>query len=136
MTTRRELDCLRAVYEISSSGTAARLVDAATYLSVKPPTAFVMLDRLVRDGLLEKRGNDYVLTDEGKRQAEEVITAHRVVETLLYRAGFSPNEACVQARKFDTSVPSEVVRKLYDFLGKPSECPHGKRIACRGEFLV
>jgi len=133
MVTRRELDCLRAVYELSADGWPVRLVDAANSLSVSPPTALVMMDRLVKEGLLKKGPTGYLLSDEGKKQAEAVVMAHRVIETLLYRAGFDPNEACAQARKFDVSVPEVVVKKLYDYLGRPAECPHGKRIACRGD---
>jgi len=132
MTTRRELDCLRAIYELSSDGWPVRLVDAANFLSVAPPTALIMMDRLVKGGLLKKGATGYLLTEDGKKQAETVVMAHRVVETLLYKAGFTPNEACAQARKFDVSVPEVVVKKLYDYLGRPAECPHGKRIACRG----
>ncbi|MGC8614738.1 MAG: metal-dependent transcriptional regulator [Thermoprotei archaeon] len=130
MTTARELDCLRLIYEKSSSGWPVRLADIAKSMSVKPPTALAMTEKLVRNGLLVKGPSGYVLTSEGKREAENLVMAHRVIETLLYKAGLSPDEACVQARKFDTFIPQLVVKKLYDYLGKPSECPHGKEIAC------
>lgn len=130
MTTARELDCLRLIYEKSSDGWPVRLADVAKSMSVKPPTALAMVEKLVREGLLKKGSSGYALTEEGKKEAENLVMAHRVVETLLYRAGFTPDEACAQARKFDTFVPEVVVRKLYDYLGRPTECPHGKEIAC------
>ncbi len=114
---------------VNDKGSGATIFGIAKALGVSTASAYEEINHLIKKGFVERRNGGIYITDEGIKEMNSLIRAHRVVETLLVRAGgIDPDKACELAKMFDYALPEEVVEKLYEYLGKPSKCPHGKDI--------
>lgn len=127
--TRREVSYLIAIKEISESNGRVTLTDIAQRLNVSVPSVYEEVNHLVKKGLVKKTARAISLSEKGEKAVRSYLRAHRVIETLLVRAGVPPEKACELSSKFDVEVPEEVVEAIFKFLGKPEQCPHGNPIA-------
>ena len=88
-------------------------------------------------GLVERRGDKYLLTAEGREAGRDVIRRHRLAERLLMdvlAAGGDhiEEEAC----RFEHILLDGLDERICVLLGHPATCPHGKPIprgACCGQ---
>jgi Mn-dependent DtxR family transcriptional regulator len=126
--SHRELQYLLVIKRYNDNGKPARLTAIAKDVKVAPASAFEELNHLAEKGLVTKDKNEIWITDEGKQYIMKAIRAHRVIESFLVKLGMSKEEACEYSKQFDLMVPEEIIEKLYVFLGKPSNCPHGEEI--------
>jgi len=126
--SRRELSYLLTIKRYNDEGKPAKLSWVSKDLNISPASAHEEILHLESKGFLQKTEKGIYLTNEGKDAINSLVKAHRVIETLLVKAGISPDEACKYTQQFDFSVPDEVVEKIYEFLGKPDKCPHGENI--------
>jgi len=128
--TRRELEYLKALAELTEKNSRARLKDIANRLGVEPPSALEALRRLAGKDLVDyKYRKGYRLTEKGAKEAEALIRKHRVLETYLVRElGLPVEKACRKVREFDAFIPSDIVDKMCSKLGHPRCCPHGRPI--------
>jgi len=88
-----------------------------------------MLERLVREGYLEREGEVYRFTESGRERGESVIRRHRLAERLLVdvlsiRDMSFETTAC----RFEHVLTPEVTDHICTLLGHPRTCPHGKAI--------
>ena len=125
--TKKERDCLVLVNEFKSDF-PPRLIDIAKKLQVQPPTAYNLVVRLERKGLIEENRGSIIITQKGKSTYRDIIMMHRCFETLLNKAGMSANVACKEAEKVDYLLDANCVKPLLKFIGNPKICPHGKPI--------
>ncbi len=128
--TRKEKDCIIAIKELSSQF-PARLVNLAEKLGIKPPTALALVRRLKEKGLVAENRGNVALTEKGAEAYRNIMLAHRTLEYLLCKAGISKECACKEASKIDYLVEPSYARRLWAYLGKPANCPHGKPIIVR-----
>ncbi|MGC9037318.1 MAG: metal-dependent transcriptional regulator [Candidatus Micrarchaeia archaeon] len=128
--TKKERECLVAVKELSTEF-PVRLVDLAKRLVVKPPTALRLVRRLKEKGLVVENRGSVLLTEKGVQAYRNIMLAHRTLEYLLSKAGISKECACKEASKIDYLVEPSYARRLWAYLGKPANCPHGKPIIVR-----
>ena len=126
--SHRELQYLLVIKRYNDNGKPARLTAIAKDVKVAPASAFEELNHLAEKGLITKDKNEIWITEEGKQYIVKAIRAHRVIESFLVKLGMSKEEACEYSKQFDLMVPEEIIEKLYVFLGKPSNCPHGEEI--------
>jgi len=126
--SRRELSYLLTIKRYNDEGKPAKLSWVSRDLNISPASAHEEILHLESKGFLQKTDKGIYLTDEGKGAINSLVKAHRVIETLLVKTGIPPDEACKYTQQFDSSVPDEVVEKIYEFLGKPDKCPHGENI--------
>ena len=124
----REFLYLLVIKGINDKGSGATIFGIAKALGISSASAYEEINHLIKKGLVEKRNGDIYITEEGIREINSLIRAHRVVETLLVKTGIDPDKACELAKMFDYALPEEVVDRLYEYLGKPSKCPHGREI--------
>ncbi|EZQ02084.1 MULTISPECIES: metal-dependent transcriptional regulator [Acidianus] len=124
----RELQYLIVIKKLNDGNKPAKLTEVARDVSVTASSAFEEIKHLSDKGLIKKEGQKIWITDEGKDYINKAIRAHRVVESFLVKLGMDKDEACNYSRQFDLLVPEEIVEKLYSFLGKPNNCPHGEGI--------
>ncbi len=87
------------------------------------------LEALVREGLVELEGDQVRLTDEGQREAEDVLRRHRLTEALLFTVlGLSAQRASEVGCMLEHDIRPEMVDGVCTLLGHPIHCPHGDPI--------
>lgn len=126
--SNREMLYLLTIKEFNDKGSGATIFGIAKALSISTSSAYEEVNHLIKKGLVVKREDGIYITEQGIKEVNELIKAHRVIETLLVRAGIDPDKACELAKMFDEALPKEVVDKLYEYLGRPDKCPHGRDI--------
>jgi len=123
--SRTESEYLVRIYEIGESIGPKRM---AREMGVSRPTAYEIMRKLKDKGFLDSAGGEYWLTSSGVNEAERILRAHRVIETMFFRAGVELDIACRMAKLLQSEVDEEMVDTLCSFLGNPRFCPHGKPI--------
>jgi len=88
-------------------------------------------------GLLELSGNNFSLTDAGKRTATQIVRAHRLWERYLAdTTGFGEGDWHAQAERLEHKLSEEEIDRLSARLGNPTHDPHGDPIPTRrGEWV-
>lgn len=86
------------------------------------------LTQMVQDELLAFSGNRYKLTEQGKKEAERVLRAHRLWETYLDSIGTPKEKLHATAHHLEHIHSEETVEYLDEKLGNPTQSPHGKAI--------
>jgi DtxR family transcriptional regulator, Mn-dependent transcriptional regulator len=88
-----------------------------------------LLSRLEGQGLLLRQGDQIDLTDEGRRQAAQVVRRHRLAERLLVDILNIPVQQAEEgACEFEHILAPQVTESICTLLGHPQECPHGAPI--------
>ncbi|MBV9102654.1 MAG: metal-dependent transcriptional regulator, partial [Candidatus Eremiobacteraeota bacterium] len=102
----------------------------AKELSVSSPSASTMLKRLDADGFVSHEGRHGVVpTELGRRIGAVTLRRQLLAERLLVDYLGVPWEiAASEACRLEHAVSPLVERRLADFLGTPSTCPHGHPI--------
>jgi DtxR family transcriptional regulator, Mn-dependent transcriptional regulator len=123
-------DYLKAIYAIEASGGRVTTSALARRMGVSAPSATAMTKRLAELGLVERlpyRG--VALTDEGRRNALEVLRHHRLLERYLVdRLGLSIDEVHAEAELLEHALSEELEAKIDEELGYPTHDPHGDPI--------
>lgn len=119
---------LEAIYKLSLKG-EVRPTQLADVLAVSGPTVTATLRRLESAGLVTRPGGGVALTDQGHREAIEVVRRHRLAERFLVDALGLPwesvhEEACL----LEHAMSPRVLEAMQRFLDDPSVCPHGHPI--------
>ncbi len=127
---RRALeDYLKAIYRLEEVFGTVRTNDIAQELGISPSTVSKTLRKLAREGYII--WDPYIcvkLSDKGRDMALAIIRKHRIAETFLYNVlKFDIVKAHSYAHAME-HLPEEIFDKLYEFLGKPTRCPHGNPI--------
>ncbi|MEM3227576.1 MAG: metal-dependent transcriptional regulator [Candidatus Micrarchaeaceae archaeon] len=123
--TQRERDCLTIISEENG----IKLARLSQRLKVKPPTAFMLVKRLIgMEAIRRDRNGLIVLTRRGENEAKRIKFKHRVMETLLSKNGVKIEEACNECKKLDFLISYNVAMEIFKKMDKPSNCPHGKPI--------
>ncbi|MCI2415125.1 MAG: metal-dependent transcriptional regulator [Candidatus Aramenus sp.] len=124
--SHRELQYLLVIKKYNDQGKPARLSNIANDVEVSPASAYEELNHLSEKGMITKKSRSEIwITKEGVDYILRAIKAHRVIESFLVKLGMDKDEACKYSQQFDLMVPEEIVERLYEFLGKPKNCPHG-----------
>lgn len=121
-------DYLKAIYGMQlelQEPISARLSEA---LKVTPPAVTTALKRMARHGhvrLDPKRGH-IGLTRKGREIAQTLVLRHRLIEKLLTEVlGMDWKVVHAEAEKLEHAISKEVERRLLDYFGRNSTCPHG-----------
>ena len=126
--SRRDYDCIRSVYALSSGGWPARVKDVAARMKVAPPTAVEFLDKLTEMSLVEKGPTGYRLSRKGTQCYNEATRAHRLLETLFSRNGIPLEVACRMSSSIGSAIDETDLEKLCANMRHPDTCPHGRPI--------
>jgi DtxR family Mn-dependent transcriptional regulator len=77
-------------------------------------------------GWIDRRGDEVLLTEEGRAIAAGVIRRHRLAERLLTDAlKMTPSDIEKPACEFEHLLIPEVCESICTLLGHPRVCPHG-----------
>ncbi|MCB0358582.1 MAG: metal ABC transporter permease, partial [Bdellovibrionales bacterium] len=126
-------DMLGALYrdeEQQSAATGAGL--PLTHVRRVAPTFFhgwiAVRDTIAR-GLTRRSGDCLVLTEAGRRQAQELVRVHRLWESFLVdAAGFRPDHVHDRAMELEHFTSTDLEARLSRKQDFPAIDPHGKRI--------
>ncbi len=129
--TLSEENYLKTIYHLSALANTAVSTNAiAEKMDTKASSVTDMLKKLA-----EKNCINYIkyqgvsLTDTGKLAAKMIVRKHRLWETFLVeKLDFAWDEVHELAEQLEHIKSEKLINKLDDFLGNPTEDPHGDPI--------
>lgn len=129
--TFSEENYLKAIYHltsISESGVSTNAI--AEKMETKASSVTDMLKKLAEKNLVNyKKYQGVTLTDEGLHNAKMIVRKHRLWEVFLVeKLDFSWDEVHEIAEQLEHIKSEQLINRLDDFLGNPTEDPHGDPI--------
>jgi len=121
---------LEAIYKLQSDDRPLGTTELGRSLNVSAPSADQMVNRLSEKGLV-RRGRDrgIRLTQDGEREALQLIRKHRLSERFLVDVlGLDWKDVHDEACKFEHILSTEVETRMSEMLCNPATCPHGHPI--------
>jgi DtxR family transcriptional regulator, Mn-dependent transcriptional regulator len=121
---------LRTIFELEEEGIVPLRARIAERLKQSGPTVSQTVARMERDGLLRVEGDRHLsMTEDGRRQATQVMRKHRLAERLLVDViGLPWEDVHVEACRWEHVISEAVEERLVKLLNAPSVCPHGNPI--------
>jgi len=90
------------------------------------------LGRLKKKKLITNKNQEITLTDEGKKEANRLVRAHRLWETyMVQQMGMTEEQIHEEAEKYEHLLTDDMIEEVDEKLGYPSTDPHGSRIPSR-----
>ena len=132
--THSEENYLKVIYHLSQASTKGVSTNAiAGAMDSKPSSVTDMVQKLADKGLAEyKKYQGVLLTGAGTRAALTVVRKHRLWEVFLVDTlNFSWDEVHDVAEQLEHIKSDKLINQLDEFLGYPSEDPHGDPIPDR-----
>jgi len=121
-------DILTTIYR---HGSAADMGTLKTYVEGKKQHIKRAITQLTGSGLLLAEASGYGLSDAGRKEAEQVLRAHRLWETYLHSIGSPEQDWHETAHHLEHVREEGTIEYLDDVLGNPSQDPHGKEIPAK-----
>jgi DtxR family Mn-dependent transcriptional regulator len=126
--TKKERDCLMTIGQDYNSEFPIRLIDLSEKLNIKSPTALNLINRLAEKKIVNHQKGMIILTEIGLSFYREISENHRILETLMVNFGMDIEKACILSENVDYLIDHKSIDKMFDKLGKPNRCPHGRLI--------
>lgn len=129
--TFSEENYLKTIYHITaSSGVEVSTNAIAEKMETKASSVTDMMKKLAEKELIVyKKYQGVLLTDKGKLSAKMIVRKHRLWEVFLVdKLQFSWDEVHDIAEQLEHIKSEKLINKLDDFLGNPTEDPHGDPI--------
>ena len=129
--TFSEENYLKSIYHLTASLDGEVSTNAiAEMMETKASSVTDMLKKLAEKDLVNyKKYQGVSLTDAGKLSAKMIVRKHRLWEVFLVeKLDFSWDEVHDIAEQLEHIKSEKLINKLDDFLGNPTEDPHGDPI--------
>ena len=129
--TLSEENYLKTIYHITSaSGTEVSTNAIAEKMETKASSVTDMLKKLAEKELIVyKKYQGVSLTEKGSMEAKMIVRKHRLWEVFLVdKLQFPWDEVHDIAEQLEHIKSEKLINKLDDFLGNPTEDPHGDPI--------
>lgn len=129
--TFSEENYLKSIYHLTTSLDSEVSTNAiAEIMETKASSVTDMLKKLADKDLVNyKKYQGVSLTDAGKLSAKMIVRKHRLWEVFLVeKLDFSWDEVHDIAEQLEHIKSEKLINKLDDFLGNPTEDPHGDPI--------
>ncbi|WP_366185965.1 metal-dependent transcriptional regulator [Flavobacterium ovatum] len=129
--THSEENYLKAIYHLTTNTNADVSTNSiAETMETKASSVTDMLKKLAEKDLVNyKRYQGVSLTDKGRMAAKMIVRKHRLWEVFLVeKLDFSWDEVHDIAEQLEHIKSEKLINKLDDFLGNPTEDPHGDPI--------
>lgn len=111
--TPRIEDYLEIIYRLTKEKGYAATSDVSERLSVKRPTASLMITKLARMGYLtHEKYRGIRLTQQGERVARSVIKKHEIIAEFLEMLGVDKNTAYTDTEGIEHHVQAETLERL------------------------
>jgi len=138
--TFSEENYLKTIYHIAAASGAEVSTNAiAEKMETKASSVTDMLKKLAEKELIVyKKYQGVSLTDKGKLSAKMIVRKHRLWEVFLVdKLHFSWDEVHDIAEELEHIKSEKLINKLDDFLGNPTEDPHGDPIPdAKGKIIA
>ncbi len=113
----RKVEYLKFVHERSGR---VRTTDIAREFSVDPSTITKTIAELCAAGLVTHEPyRGICLSDEGRQHAEFLVKRHRILSLMLTHYGFSHDQACSEASRFESLVTKDAIDRICTAMGHP-----------------
>ena len=129
--TFSEENYLKTIYHITAaSGVEVSTNAIAEKMQTKASSVTDMLRKLAEKELVNyKKYQGVSLTEKGKLSAKMIVRKHRLWEVFLVdKLNFAWDEVHDIAEQLEHIKSEKLINKLDDFLGNPTEDPHGDSI--------
>ncbi|GIZ07971.1 metal-dependent transcriptional regulator [Flavobacterium sp. UMI-01] len=129
--THSEENYLKAIYHLTASTNSHVSTNAiAETMETKASSVTDMLKKLADKDLVNyKKYQGVLLTDKGGMAAKMIVRKHRLWEVFLVeKLDFSWDEVHDIAEQLEHIKSEKLINKLDNFLGNPTEDPHGDPI--------
>lgn len=129
--TFSEENYLKSIYHLATISDGEVSTNAiAEIMETKASSVTDMLKKLAeKDLVLYKKYQGVSLTEKGKLAAKMIVRKHRLWEVFLVeKLNFSWDEVHDIAEQLEHIKSEKLINKLDDFLGNPTEDPHGDPI--------
>jgi len=129
--TLSEENYLKTIYHLTIISDAEVSTNAiAEKIETKASSVTDMLKKLAEKGLVNYvKYQGVSFTDKGKLSAKMIVRKHRLWEVFLVdKLDFSWDEVHDIAEQLEHIKSEQLINKLDDFLGNPTEDPHGDPI--------
>ena len=129
--TFSEENYLKTIYHLATAlGEDVTTNSIAEMMETKASSVTDMLKKLAEKDLVNyKKYQGVSLTDKGNLSAKMIVRKHRLWEVFLVeKLNFSWDEVHDIAEQLEHIKSEQLINKLDDFLGNPTEDPHGDPI--------
>jgi len=130
--SKAEQDYVKVIYDLAQEHNTnlVSLKQLTAQLAVSAPSVTEMAKRIEKKGLIEYQSYKGVrLTSLGNEQALFILKAHRVWEYFLLDVlNYAEDDVHLEAEALEHAVSPQLIERLYDYLGRPERCPHGRPI--------
>jgi DtxR family Mn-dependent transcriptional regulator len=137
--TFSEENYLKAIYHLTVVSNAEVSTNAiAEVMETKASSVTDMLKKLAEKNIVNyKKYRGVSLTEQGNLAAKMIVRKHRLWEVFLVeKLDFSWDEVHDVAEQLEHIKSEKLINKLDDFLGNPTEDPHGDPIPnAEGQIL-
>lgn len=131
MLTFTEENYLKAIFQLEEMDISKITTNSISEkLLTTPATVSDMLQKLSGKKLVNyQKYYGVSLTNSGKKLAVNVVRKHRLWELFLFeKLGFNWDEVHEIAEQLEHIQSEALVKRLYEFMGKPLKDPHGDPI--------
>ena len=112
-------DYLEAILQLEKEGKNPKSIDVANKLGFSKPSVSIAVKKLKQEGLISvKEDGELLLSDIGRRIAENTIEKHEFLTSFFIKIGVDPQSAEDQACEIEHAINEETFQKLKEFLGK------------------
>jgi DtxR family transcriptional regulator, Mn-dependent transcriptional regulator len=125
--TVAEEEYLQIMYWLEEAGLPITGANIARAMQLSPPTVHEMIGRLTDDGYVT-RADDKSLefTDNGRREAEQMVRRHRLIERFLTDVlGVPWDEVHEEAERLEHAMSPVLEERMLAAIGDAKTCPHG-----------
>ena len=137
--TFSEENYLKTIYHLTASLSTEISTNAiAEMMETKASSVTDMLKKLAEKDLVHyKKYQGVFLTPKGKLAAKMIVRKHRLWEVFLVeKLAFSWDEVHDIAEQLEHIKSEQLINRLDDFLGNPTEDPHGDPIPDRNGQII
>lgn len=110
-------DYLEMICRLSANTGFVRIHELSDALSVQPPSATKMVQKLHEQGLLKYEKYGYIMLEKkGEKIGEALIRRHNIIEKLLSILGVSQETILSETEKVEHTLSEETIYCIEDFI--------------------
>src|SRR6195256_46739 len=124
--TVAEEEYLQSLFWLHEAGLPMTGANVARAMQLSAPTVHEMIGRLERDGYITRADDKSIsFTAAGQRQAEEVVSRHRLIERFLTDVvGVPWDDVHEEAEKLEHAMSPRFEAYVQASVGDAATCPH------------